>query len=230
MSVIGFLHTSPVHVATFDALVADASRSAETGAVVQTMAIVNEGLLGMARRDGLESRAVRRGVRDAIVELRRRGADLVICTCSTIGEIAATAGVSLGYDVSRVDRPMAEEAVRLASAGAGRIAIVVALESTVAPTLALIESIASGLGASQWEEIDLHVVVSEAAWPLFEAGDIEGYLDAIASTCAECPVGIDVIVLAQASMADAASRFDGAVPVLSSPASAVNAALARLSS
>jgi Asp/Glu/hydantoin racemase len=69
------------------------------------------------------------------------------------------------------------------------------------------------------------------AWALFEAGDVPGYLDAVAAHVdAVVRSGtVDVVVLAQASMAAVADRFTGgAVPVLAGPAAAVSAAAALL--
>ncbi|MEZ5377276.1 MAG: hypothetical protein R2733_12280 [Acidimicrobiales bacterium] len=218
MTTIGFLHTSPVHVSTFETLVAEADASMET------MAVVDEALLADARRDGLDDHALHLAVRRAVADLAARGAGVVVCTCSTIGSVAEHAGELQGVEVFRVDRPMAEEAVRLASAGAGRIGVVTALESTVGPTHDLLESVA----AEQSAPVEIEMVLSDGAWAQFEAGDVDGYLDTIAATCADCAEGLDVIVLAQASMADAVGRYSGPVPVLASPQLAVTTALARL--
>ncbi|MHC5705301.1 hypothetical protein OTC26_028190 [Streptomyces tirandamycinicus] len=56
----------------------------------------------------------------------------------------------------------------------------------------------------------------EGAWERFESGDLDGYLDAVAAAV-DAVREADVIVLAQASMADAAARATTPVPVLSSP-------------
>jgi hypothetical protein len=56
----------------------------------------------------------------------------------------------------------------------------------------------------------------DGAWALFDSGDREGYLATIADVIA-ATTDADVIVLAQASMADAADLTTVDVPVLSSP-------------
>ena len=119
----------------------------------------------------------------------------------------------------RVDRPMLETAV-----GYGhRVGVIVAIESTVGPTLQLLREIAAPRSALP----DITVHVCDGAWERFEAGDLEGYLDAVAHRCDEVAAGCDVLVLAQASKAAAAHRCRTAVPILSSPLSAVQVAVQR---
>ncbi|WP_306208415.1 aspartate/glutamate racemase family protein [Actinoplanes sp. RD1] len=193
---IGFLHTSPAHVPAFGAL-APGSRH-----------LVDESLLADARR-GLD-------VRDRLL-LRLQAltpADVIVCTCSTLGAMAVALAPALGIPVLRADEPMAAEAV----AAGRRIALVVTVESTVAPTLALFQSHAR-------PDTELTVARCLYAWPLFEAGDSEGYARVIADYART--LDADVIALAQASMAPAADLLtDLAKPVLTSPRSAVAGAQA----
>lgn len=208
MATIGFLHTSLVHVATFEALVAELAPDRAT------VAFVDEALLDRARSSGVDDPGVTDGVQRALVELERQGAGMIVCTCSTIGGIAEMIGSSNGHRVVRVDRPMAERAVELG----GRIVVVAAVESTLEPTRALLESVAAEFGVEL--ELELQIVVG--AWDRFEAGDREGYLAAIAEALVSIAERCGVIVLAQASMADAADRLDLGVQVLSSPRLAVS--------
>lgn len=214
MPTIGFLHTSPVHTATFDALVAD------HGAGVATLTVVNEDLLADARRLGPGHGDVLAGIDAELTRLQRAGATEVVCTCSTIGGEAERVGAGRGLAVVRVDRAMAEAAVAVGP----RIAVVAAVDSTVAPTRALLESVAAARGV----DLALTVMMSEGAWARFEAGDADGYQRAVAATCASLDGTVDVIVLAQASMADVVDRVDLTTPVLASPRLAVAAAIARL--
>jgi hypothetical protein len=212
MSTIGFLHTSSVHVPTFEALVAELAPG--------TMVVdeVAEQLLEIARQSGVADERVGAGIEQRLDGLIDRGAALVVCTCSTIGAVAESVGRQRGVPVVRVDRPMAEMAVDVG----GRIAVVAALESTLAPTSELLESVAADRGVDV--DLDMHVVPD--AWELFESGDQAGYLDAISEALTALAGRCDVIVLAQASMADAADLMYVGIPVLSSPRSAVRALLA----
>jgi hypothetical protein len=214
MATIGFLHTSPVHVATFAGLMH------ELGPQIGVSSVVDEQLLALARRVGPEAPAVRSGVESALGTLILAGADLIVCTCSTIGGVSEVIGRQHGSPVMRADRPMAELAVEIG----GRIAVVGALDSTLPPTRDLLHSVASEFGRAM--TIDVHVI--EGAWERFESGDETGYLDAIADALPGIAETIDVIVLAQASMASATDRADLGIPALSSPRTAVLAANKRL--
>jgi hypothetical protein len=208
---IGFLHTASAHRPTFDALVD------ELGPELETAVVVDEAVLDIARRLGTDHDQVGALIVEALIRLERAGAAIVVCTCSTVGQQAEEIGSRRGQHVVRVDRSMAEAAVAIGD----RIAVVAALESTIAPTRALIESVASSRGATP----EISVVVSVGAWERFETGDHDGYLRAVADTCATIDGSVDVIVLAQASMADAADLLMTTTPVLASPRLAVRAAV-----
>ena len=202
MTTIGFLHTADVHVETFRALVAERGHRA--------VHVVDPTLLADARAHGVNaSLAARLG--DRLRELAGRGPDVIVCTCSTLGGHAER--VVLPVPVLRVDRPMAEAAVAIG----GRIAVVATVASTLAPTRDLLLECAADA------EVELAPCLD--AWAFFEAGDHEGYRQAIAAHVRT--LDADVIVLAQASLVPAAELLaDLPVPVLSSPRSAVDRAVA----
>lgn len=77
---IGFLHTADVHVATFNALVAEQS------AHIQTCHLVVPSLLEQARSLGVDDLRVRRMVEVAVAELcdGAERPDVIVCTCSTV--------------------------------------------------------------------------------------------------------------------------------------------------
>lgn len=202
---IGFLHTADVHVATFGALVEEVAPG--EGHVHR----VDEPLLDDARAGAPTGERVRAHV-DALVAA---GASVVVCTCSTLGPVAEEV-VRPGVPVVRVDRPLAEAAVR----DGGRVAVVVALASTLGPTTDLLADAARRVGVRVVPE----PVVCVDAWAAFEAGNLDAYHRAIADAVRDAvdrreP---DVVVLAQASMAPAAALLaDLPVPVLTSPGSVV---------
>jgi hypothetical protein len=210
---IAFLHTAPSHRATFSALVGEIAPG------VDTVHVVDESLLADARARGavddeLRMRLAAR-LRDAAQD-----ADVVVCTCSTIGAAAEVLAGAMAVPMIRVDRPMAERAV----AAGPRLAVVTALESTIGPTTALLREVARSWGV----ELELTTRVCAHAWRHFERGDVERYLGAVATTVDALGGGLDAVVLAQASMAEAADLCRAEVPVLSSPRPAVEAALGVL--
>jgi hypothetical protein len=229
--VLGFLHTSSVHVAPFDGLVAELAPG------WTAVHVVDESLLNDARSRGEVDAEITSRVQTRFAELQASSPNVVICTCSTIG------GVSEQLGALRVDRPMAAEAVRLAAAGGGSILVVASTASTVAPTRALIDD-ELGRAASSTviaavseglERARVDVLVVDEAWGFFERGDLSGYAICLAEAIRAHISGLvagsglipDVIVLAQASMREVPRLLaDLDIPVLTSLALAVKAATA----
>jgi Asp/Glu/hydantoin racemase len=205
---IGFLHTAQIHVDTFTALV---------GSQAHTRHIVDESLLADARAHGVDD-ALRDRLLDRLQEAAD-GSDVVVCTCSTISGEAEGLTSHVTVPIIRIDRPLAEAAVSLGR----RVAVVAAVESTVAPTSNLLHEVA----LDQRVDLELSVVRCFDAWSHFERGDTQAYLQSIARHVTDFPDAVDVFVLAQASMAGATEYCDVSVPVLSSPGLAVVAALAH---
>ncbi|MFE6486843.1 arylsulfatase [Streptomyces sp. NPDC057757] len=195
---LALLHTSPAHIPVFDAL------RDEDHQGLELRHLVAEELLAGARRDGPEAMADE--VRAALDRAVAQGAAAVLCTCSTIGAVAERAGAEV--PVLRADRPMAAAAV----ATGPRVVVLASLESTLAPTVALVEDEARAAGRT----VDVRTVLVDDAWALFEAGDLDGCARAVANT-ADAVADADVIVLAQGSMAPAQRLITTTIPVLSSP-------------
>ncbi|MGH4030231.1 aspartate/glutamate racemase family protein [Actinomycetota bacterium Odt1-20B] len=200
---LALLHTSPVHIPVFEAL-----RERDHPALTLRHH-VDESLLARARVEGPE--AVGDAVEEALA-VAAAGAGAVLCTCSTIGGVAETRAAAVGVPVLRVDRPMAAAAV----AEGPVVAVVATVESTLAPTVALVEEEAARAGRA----VEVRTVVVPGAWERFEAGDQDGYLGLVAEAVdgvAGVAGGADAVLLAQASMADAVDRVTTRVPVLASP-------------
>ncbi|GGE38524.1 hypothetical protein GCM10011360_27890 [Primorskyibacter flagellatus] len=191
------LHTAAVHVATFDALRDRIAPGSELRHVVRP------DWLDRARADGAE--AVRDDLRAVLADGGR-----VLCTCTTLGPLAAELGAL------RVDAPM----MRAAARSAGPVVMAYALESTVAPSRDLF--VAEGGDVARLKMLDL-----TRFWPLFVAGETGAFHAAVAGAVRDhAPPAGSVVVLAQVSMAGAADHLrDLAVPVLSSPETALKVAL-----
>lgn len=216
MASIGLFHTSPVHVPTFEA------RLHEHAPDVETVWVVDETALELATGEGPQDPDVVERVRAALLALAGKGASHLVCTCSTLGGLAEDLGAQLGLSVTRVDRAMVELAV---DAGA-RIGVVAALEATVGPTSDLLAQVAQ----DRDRIIELQVEVDAGAWALFVAGDQAGYTTSILKTCETLANQVDVIVLAQASMAAVADHAELPIPIFASPEPAVAAVVHRLRS
>lgn len=207
VTTIGFLHTADVHVPTFRQLLNELAPG------WRDLHVVDAPLLSDARARGVDDE-IEAQLRARLSELAAGGSSAIVCTCSTLSGHAERMGPELPVPVVRVDRPMAEAAV----AAGGRVAVVAAVESTLAPTRELLQESADRAGVA----IDLIEAPCMDAWALFEAGEQDAYLQRVAARARGLAPDADVIVLAQASMAPAVSLLrDLDTPVLTSPRAAV---------
>lgn len=199
---LALVHTSPLHIPVFDALRDEDHQGLELAH------FVHEDLLTRARAERPE--AVAAGVRAVLEQAVAGGAVAVLCTCSSIGGVAEEAAEEVGVPVLRVDRPMAAAAVTVGP----RVVVVATSESTFGPTVALVEDEARRAGLPA----DVRTLFVDGAWALFQAGDTEGYVRAVADAVDSVPGdSADAIILAQASMTPAQLLTTTTVPVLSSP-------------
>src|ERR1700722_16458210 len=135
MRPVAFLHAAEVHVATFRTLL--------TGMAPATADahLVDAELLADARLRGIDA-----GIKTRLMGRLRELADycpgVIVCTCSTLGGSGELLGKGGDVPVVRVARPMVEASVAIG----GRVALVAALESTLAPTRQLFEEGASAAG------------------------------------------------------------------------------------
>lgn len=214
MASVTLLHTADVHVQTFERLLSDADWH------LQGQHVVHDEWLDEAREKGMN--ADLEGRISDFLRSASETSDLVLCTCSTLGPVADRVA-STNRNVLRIDRPMMEKAVSLQ----GTILVAFCLESTMRPTLDLLDDVALQAG----NPAKIETVLCAHAWPSFERGDTQEFGKMIAQSVETTLANIEnpsCVVLAQASMAAAEPFLTGLnVPVLSSPRLAI-AALAEL--
>lgn len=128
---------------------------------------------------------------------RENGAQAVLSACSSVGAFAEEANRLLDIPVYRIDEAMAREAV----CRGGRIAVLATLSSTLEPTQELIRRIARRTGS----ECTVTAALVQGAYEKLMQGDRPGHDRCIAAQIVRQAEQADVIVLAQASMAGAAS-------------------------
>lgn len=195
-------HPSPFMVTPIDNLLQ------EIAPELTYMNVIAEDLLDRAQ--GGLTPEIKDEVKKIIANISMYGNPVVMCSCSTLGGLAEDAGKDTGITVMRIDRPMAELAVSLGKV----IGIAAALESTIIPTSKLLNEVAT----SQSKDIELKEIVCNRAWEYKQAGNDQGYVEEVARCIRENATGLDVIVLAQGSMAGASELLkDLPIRVLSTP-------------
>jgi aspartate/glutamate racemase len=150
---------------------------------LSTEVIANEGV----------TQGVLRRLCTYVVLAEQAGADLVLNTCSSVGEAADIAAKMIQIPLVKIDERMAEEACRIGN----RIGIVATLTTTLEPTTRLIQKSADKLG----KKIDITQEVCEGAFEkLTKEGDKKAHNDMVISAIRELAKQVDVVVCAQASM------------------------------
>lgn len=199
---ITFLHTDKVHINTFDLLVDS------YGLGLDVNHIVHPELLQEAIHKGLTTNLKCRV--QNLLEHAHKTSKRVVCTCSTLGQIVETVPLSGGDYAVRIDRAMANAAVKTGH----KILVLAALESTIPVSKLLLESAQEQQRTVN--HIDYHVI--EKCWQYFIEGAQQKYLAHIASYISQHQSEYDCVILAQASMAGA-SQFltDNGPPIISSP-------------
>jgi Asp/Glu/hydantoin racemase len=163
----------------------------------------------------LEPGTARRVV-DYVASAEAAGADHILVTCSSIGRAVEAAAALSPIPVLRVDQPMAD----LAVANGKRIGVVATLPTTLEPTADLVKRRAGGAG----KEIELTTRLCEGAFDALMGGNPGLHDQMVAQALRELSAEVDVILLAQASMArvvDTLSDAEKTVPIIASPPEAV---------
>lgn len=121
------------------------------------------------------------------------GADAVLNACSSVGAVVARMRQEVAIPVVRIDEAMAEAAVRRGR----RIGVIATLITTLKPTIELVQSKAEAAGL----DIEIVPVLADSAYQKLVSGDKAGHDADLAWALAELAASVDVVVLAQASMA-----------------------------
>ncbi|KAA5540871.1 aspartate/glutamate racemase family protein [Adhaeribacter rhizoryzae] len=207
---LGLIHTSATLVPMFQQLCQQQLPG------VQVFNIVDDSLIKDVIKRGELTALTARRVVDYVGSAEAAGADYIMVTCSSIGAAVEAAAALTSVPVLRVDQPMADLAVQTGS----RIGVIATLPTTLAPTSDLVKRRAAKAG----KEIELTSRLCEGAFEALMSGDTAKHDTMVADALRELQQEVDVILLAQASMArvvDNLAEKDKGVPILASPPEAV---------
>ena len=144
--------------------------------------IVREDLLVDALQPsiGINNTALAHRIKDAAFYAGKTGASVVVCTCSTIGGVVEALNLKKKKHhiiTTRIDRAMADTAAKIGAP----ILLVAALESTIAPSTALLQSSVAAIQPN----LLITPLLLEKAWDYFLAGNQSAYIDAIVAAVAK---------------------------------------------
>jgi Asp/Glu/hydantoin racemase len=208
---LGLIHTSAMLVPVFAQLCKDKLPG------VEVFNIADDSLIKDVIRRGELTLQTARRVAGHVASAEEAGADYILVTCSSIGRAVEVAARQAKVPVLRVDQPMADQAVQMGK----KIGVIATLPTTMEPTADLIQRRAT----KARKKIALTSRLCEGAFSALLSGDGAKHDAMVAAALKELSKQVDVIVLAQASMArvvDGLAAADKRVPILASPALAVD--------
>ncbi|MDQ7948490.1 MAG: aspartate/glutamate racemase family protein [Pedobacter sp.] len=207
---LGLIHTSATLVPVFQSLCAAHLPG------IDTFNIVDDSLIKDVIRKNELTKATAKRVVDHVAAAAGAGADLILVTCSSIGSAIEMAAELIDVPVLRVDQAMADQAVQMGK----RIGVIATLPTTLAPTSDLVQRRATLAN----REITLNTKLCNGAFEALMSGDATKHDEMVSTALLSLAQEVDVIVLAQASMArvaDGLSAEQKTVPILASPTLAI---------
>jgi Asp/Glu/hydantoin racemase len=208
---LGLLHTSATLVPIFEQLCKAKLPN------VAVFNLVDDSLIKDVIVHGHLRPQTARRVTQLVAAAEDAGADFILVTCSSIGAAVETAATLASVPVLRVDQPMADRAVKTAK----RVGVIATLPTTLEPTADLIRRRAAAAN----RDIELTARLCEGAFDALMSGDAATHDAMVAAALRELSSQVDVITLAQASMArvvDTLSENERSTPILVSPPLAVD--------
>jgi Asp/Glu/hydantoin racemase len=207
---LALIHTSATLVPVF------AELCSKYLPAVKTFNIVDDSLIKNTIASGRLMPDTARRVVNYAASAEEGGADYILFTCSSIGAAVETAGILTSVPVLRVDQPMADRAVQTGK----KIGVIATLSTTLEPTADLVKRRAVIAG----KEIELIATLCEGAFDALMGGDAAMHDKLVGDKLVELSGKVDVIVLAQASMARVVNTLpeeNKKVPILASPITAM---------
>jgi Asp/Glu/hydantoin racemase len=212
---LAFIHTVASLPPTFESL------ALEMDAGLEIEHTVDETLLADAIEAGRVPPETQARLEGHVERALDAGADMVVVTCSSMGGATDTIADRRGWPVLRIDEAMADRALELGS----RIGVLATLRSTLEPTAELIRRRAHG------RDVEVIARVADGAFAALRAGDTARHDELVRDALRSLLPEVQVIVLAQASMARVADTLGdeaARTPILTSPPLGVARAVTQL--
>ncbi|MEM2733929.1 MAG: aspartate/glutamate racemase family protein [Candidatus Bathyarchaeia archaeon] len=145
------------------------------------------------------------------------GADIILNTCSSVGEIVDVARRIVSKPVIRIDEPMAEKAVE----NFNNIGVLATLPTALKPTINLLKRKA----LERNKNISIVEGLADGAYQALISGDLEKHDELIMRKALNISNIVEVLVLAQGSMSRIEDKLakETNKPILSSPRLAIRA-------
>jgi glutamate racemase len=194
MGLIGLVHTTrlviePVH---------DAIAGSIDG--IDLNHVLDEGILRRLAALGRITPEITDWLTRMVAATEEAGAELAIVSCSSLSPCVSEVGKRVGIPVIKVDEPMVEYAVQ----NGDSIGLVMTNPTTESPSKKLFEEVADRLGRT----VTLVPKLCPGAFARLSNGDLSGHDTEVAETVELLLEQVDLVMLAQISIARVRTRLD----------------------
>lgn len=171
---------------------------------IECINIMDDSLLAESLAHGGPTPAVKKRMVSYILAAEAAGADVAMCTCTTMGEATRMGRELASIPVFNIDEPMAEEAVRLGT----KLGILATVPTSAPATKRLLQREAQKAN----KQIEIHTVINEKAFQRLLEGNVDEHNELVHREMDKLAEYVDVIVLGQVSLAQI--QHETKVPVL----------------
>ena len=157
------------------------------------MNILDDSMIADIIEAGTLTKAVKRRLYGYYEIAVASGADVILNTCSSIGDAVYGAREFFPIPILRIDEPMVQKALNQGSS----IGVLATLPTTLNPTFRLIDRLSAETG----KKAKAISALAEGAFDALTSGNGERHDELVAEAALKISKSVDVILLAQGSMA-----------------------------
>ncbi|WHX99776.1 aspartate/glutamate racemase family protein [Neobacillus sp. DY30] len=190
---LAIIHTTPVTVESLKEL---ANKMLGDCEIIN---IVDDSILPQLSKNGGNIKEIAERWESYAKVAQGQGADCILNACSSIGELVSLTQPKITIPIVRIDDAMADYAVNAAT----KIGVAATLETTLKPTLELLKQKA----AQKKKAVEFEPILVASAYQKLMANDKAGHDNDLTAALRELAKKVDIVVLAQASMARVVSTF-----------------------
>ena len=210
MTTIAVVHTGLVSVLPIKEQISEQIPEA------RVINIVDDSLLNDVRAAGHLTAEVASRIHSYMANAQAMHVDIILNACSSVGEAVDAVRPFVSTPIVKIDEAMAQEACSIGR----RIGVIATVSTTLEPTVRLVKKKAGELGRA----VEVTERIADGAFEALLSGDGARHDEILKRTISTLAEQVDVVVLAQVSMARLVPQLQGVrVPVLSSPRSGVAA-------
>jgi Asp/Glu/hydantoin racemase len=196
MPKLAIIHTTPATVESMKALAAEILPSCEL------VNFVDDSILPQLAQNGGDLTEVEERLVHYARFAEQVGADVILEACSSVGEVVPKMQAAVSIPIVRIDEGMAEQAVQRGA----HLGVAATLPTTLQPTTRLLRAKAQAAG----RQVEITPLLIDGAYQKLMSGDREGHDNLLVEKLQELARTVDVVVLAQASMARVLPRLAAA--------------------